>query len=556
MSDLFSGIANVAKQVTSNISTYEIRKLKDKAMGLVSNFSEAEGLVFEATNEDPWGPTGPQMKEIAHLTYQYDLFYQVMLMLWKRMLEDNKHAWRRVYKSLTLLNYLLQHGSERGIADAKDHIYQMRSLEHYKLIDEKGKDQGVNIRHRAKIILDLLGDEDKLRAERLKAKGDNKDRYQGFTPDEIKMGRGGAYDGNGSSKSSSSDWRSNKRRDSFEDDKVDYSAKECNDFQFPDAARRGSLSPELGFRNEPSSNTNSQMEDDDGFGDFASARSAAKPKSGGLNFKIATTAPPIAPPPSSGGIFPRQSQTSPQAQFDLLSGFEGPTPAASAEPAADTDFFSSNQAPQVNTAKLTRPPRPPSGGSAAAAGDLDIFGSSAQPPAAVLSPPSATANSASLISTDDLFGSVATPQNQTANGTANLIDDWSGFNSGVPAANFSLAPPQQQSTGFADFSGSVLSSNPLQATSPNQNTPTDNLTDLFGNMGPISPVQVEQNNMSNQSSTVNSDPKASNSKANIGSTWAGTSGLIDFDNLASKPTNTKQSLTLNQMQAMKGWLIF
>ena len=32
--------------------------------------------------------------------------------------------------------------------------------------------------------------------------------------------------------------------------RVDYSAKECNDFQFPDTARRGSLSPELGFRNE------------------------------------------------------------------------------------------------------------------------------------------------------------------------------------------------------------------------------------------------------------------------------------------------------------------
>ena len=35
------------------------------------NYTEVELLVREATNEDPWGPTGPQMKEIAHLSYQY-----------------------------------------------------------------------------------------------------------------------------------------------------------------------------------------------------------------------------------------------------------------------------------------------------------------------------------------------------------------------------------------------------------------------------------------------------------------------------------------------------
>ncbi|KAK6059688.1 ENTH domain protein [Cooperia oncophora] len=65
---------------------------------IVMNYTEAENLVYEATNEDPWGPTGPQMKEIANYTFQYDSFYQVTNLLWKRMLEDNKSAWRRVYK--------------------------------------------------------------------------------------------------------------------------------------------------------------------------------------------------------------------------------------------------------------------------------------------------------------------------------------------------------------------------------------------------------------------------------------------------------------------------
>lgn len=38
------------------------------------------------------------MQEIASLTFQYDQFSEVMGMLWKRMLQDNKMAWRRVYK--------------------------------------------------------------------------------------------------------------------------------------------------------------------------------------------------------------------------------------------------------------------------------------------------------------------------------------------------------------------------------------------------------------------------------------------------------------------------
>ncbi|VDO38833.1 unnamed protein product [Haemonchus placei] len=62
------------------------------------NYTEAENLVYEATNEDPWGPTGSQMREIANYTFQYDGFHQVTNLLWKRMLEDNRNAWRRVYK--------------------------------------------------------------------------------------------------------------------------------------------------------------------------------------------------------------------------------------------------------------------------------------------------------------------------------------------------------------------------------------------------------------------------------------------------------------------------
>lgn len=62
------------------------------------NYTEVEGKVREATNDEAWGPTGPLMQELAHATFTYEHFPEVMSMLWKRMLQDNKTNWRRTYK--------------------------------------------------------------------------------------------------------------------------------------------------------------------------------------------------------------------------------------------------------------------------------------------------------------------------------------------------------------------------------------------------------------------------------------------------------------------------
>ena len=62
------------------------------------NYSEVETKVREATNDDAWGPHGQLMKEISQYTFTYEHFPEVMGMLWKRMLHENKKNWRRVYK--------------------------------------------------------------------------------------------------------------------------------------------------------------------------------------------------------------------------------------------------------------------------------------------------------------------------------------------------------------------------------------------------------------------------------------------------------------------------
>lgn len=62
------------------------------------NYTEVEGKVREATSDEAWGPTGQQMQELALATFTYEHFPEVMSMLWRRMLHDNKAHWRRTYK--------------------------------------------------------------------------------------------------------------------------------------------------------------------------------------------------------------------------------------------------------------------------------------------------------------------------------------------------------------------------------------------------------------------------------------------------------------------------
>ncbi|XP_054747384.1 telomere length regulation protein TEL2 homolog isoform X1 [Anastrepha obliqua] len=168
------------------ISMWKVRELADKVTNVVMNYTEIEGKVREATNDDPWGPTGPLMQELAHSTFSYESFPEVMSMLWKRMLQDNKSNWRRTYKSLLLLNYLVRNGSERVVTSSREHIYDLRSLENYTFTDEGGKDQGINVRHKVRELIDFIQDDDRLREERKKAKK-NKDKYIGMSSDAMGM---------------------------------------------------------------------------------------------------------------------------------------------------------------------------------------------------------------------------------------------------------------------------------------------------------------------------------------------------------------------------------
>jgi len=177
------------------VSMWKVRELVDKATNIVMNYTETEAKVREATNDDPWGPSGQQMQEISSFTFTYEAFPEALGMLWKRMFQENKQNWRRIYKSLLLLDYLVKNGSERVVTSAREHLYDLRSLENYTFVDEAGKDQGINIRHKVTDLLEFIQDDERLREERKKAKK-NKDKYVGMSSDAMgfRSGGGGGWD--------------------------------------------------------------------------------------------------------------------------------------------------------------------------------------------------------------------------------------------------------------------------------------------------------------------------------------------------------------------------
>lgn len=123
-------------------------------------------------------------------------------MIYRRFTEKAAEEWRQIYKALQLLEYLIKHGSERVIDDARSHLTLLKMLRQFHFIDQNGKDQGVNVRNRAKELTELLGDVDRIRAERKKARA-NKTKYTGVEGGASRFGGfsgGGGSGGGGSSR--------------------------------------------------------------------------------------------------------------------------------------------------------------------------------------------------------------------------------------------------------------------------------------------------------------------------------------------------------------------
>ncbi|VUC22274.1 unnamed protein product [Clonostachys rosea] len=187
---------NDLKNQVSNLTLYDLKAGFRKAQNAVMNYTEMEAKVREATNNEPWGASSTTMQEIANGTFNYQTLNEIMPMIYRRFTEKAAEEWRQIYKALQLLEFLIKHGSERVIDDARGHLTLLKMLRQFHFIDQNGKDQGINVRNRAKELAELLSDVDRIRSERKKARS-SKNKYTGVEGGTGGFSSGGFSSGSG-----------------------------------------------------------------------------------------------------------------------------------------------------------------------------------------------------------------------------------------------------------------------------------------------------------------------------------------------------------------------
>ncbi|KAL0447421.1 UNVERIFIED_CONTAM: Clathrin interactor EPSIN 1 [Sesamum latifolium] len=354
-----------------------VREIKREVNLKVLKVPEMEQKVLDATDDAPWGPHGTVLAEIALATKKFSDCQMVMNVLWTRLTETGKN-WRFVYKALSVIEYLVAHGSERAVDDIIEHTFQISSLASFEYVEPSGKDVGINVRKKAETIVKLLNDKDKIQEVRDKAAA-NREKYFGLSSSGITYKSGAAsfsstnfkssdrYGGFGNSGDSETFRDSYKDRDRYGEDKYEKTTKSkeepprhgSNEQESPasGASRiRTKTSKPDEYASVPSQNASSANYDED-FDDFDPRGStSSKPSPGsnqvdlfGQNFVDLLDAPVSVPSnkptlldndPSEGDLF---------ADADFVSATPKPEAGESPVPHTNFDPFASQSSPAVST---------------------------------------------------------------------------------------------------------------------------------------------------------------------------------------------------------------
>ncbi|KAF4312493.1 ENTH domain-containing protein [Botryosphaeria dothidea] len=467
------------KDKVSNLTLYDLKAGVRKVQNAVMNYTEMEAKVREATNNEPWGASSSLMQEIANGTYNYQLLNEIMPMIYKRFTEKSAEEWRQIYKALQLLEFLVKNGSERVIDDARSHLSLLKMLRQFHYIDLNGKDQGINVRNRAKELGELLGDVERIRSERKKARAtrnkytgveggaglgggfsSGSSRYGGFGSETGGYSGDGGYggfsggvygDGGGFGGESDSGYHgSGSRRDRFEE------YDEYDDGAVAAPGRRQADTQRAGVRRQTS-------------GGAASRKKEEPPKPKQPEVDLFSFDDPEPAPSTSNGKAPATSsatddfgalQSGGAADDDDFDDFQSATPAPAAAPA-------------------TAAPAPAAGG----------FGVLSPPPAA---PGAAQAtqfaapqprSGAQASNINDLFSSIhsPTPSTSSAHHTPSLSNSTSAFSS----------PPQQQKpAGYVPNQPNYFTSVPIAPTplTANQTGGSSKIASPGGVMSPTGSI--------------------------------------------------------------------
>uniref|UniRef100_A0A0E0FSV5 ENTH domain-containing protein n=1 Tax=Oryza nivara TaxID=4536 RepID=A0A0E0FSV5_ORYNI len=178
-----------------------VREIRREVNLKVLKVPEIEQKVLDATSDEPWGPHGSDLADIARATKSYGDSEIIMNVLWQR-LGNTLANWRHVYKALAVIEYLLANGTERAADGIVDNSSRIAKLTRFEYLEPNGKDVGLNVRKKAEAVLAILDDREKLQEVREKA-AVTRDKYFGLSSTGITHKSSAASFGSGSYSSGS-----------------------------------------------------------------------------------------------------------------------------------------------------------------------------------------------------------------------------------------------------------------------------------------------------------------------------------------------------------------
>ena len=451
----------------------ELKSEAKKRMNRWKGISEEEALVREATNDDKWGPHGEQLKEIARLTTRghWEVVWDVL----RERLALEGERWRQTYKALSVVEYLVANGDER-IPDVVARSRVMDRLMRFEYRDAKGKDEGVNVRHRAEKIKALIEDPVAIREARERAER-NRGKYAGMSSADARHASersgstGAAYSSDGGHSRSASVSESAGPREAERRSETSAGGSQWDHVRTPSSTSFSAPPVQEVHRttSQQSVSIEASRKAADSSDDEAEVptKATAAPK---IIFRDASAPPPparapgvlsFAPPPrasnaavmavnySSAATVAPQASTATPSIDDLLGSLSGPTASIAAPPvpaAAATSTWGDLDG--LFSAPAARAPAPPQ--------QADPFASFGAAPTA----PQVPANQ---------FGFAAPP---------------APAHSSFSAPNVVQQPAQQSADpfGLASF-GSPSAAHPPAPRSPQKQGPLDDLAALTADLG-------------------------------------------------------------------------
>ncbi|KAL7557847.1 hypothetical protein ACA910_019891 [Epithemia clementina (nom. ined.)] len=177
------------------LSIDKIRNVAEDAFNQAKPKTETEAKLYEVLSHKNWGSSSTVMNEIARDTYDYDKFGIISTVMWESMENQRPAAWRVVFKGLTLLEHLIKNGSERCVDDARNHGHSLRALQQFNYY-EGTIDRGQGVREKSKQLIEMLGDDERVREERMKARK-LREKFGGGNLGGVSGGNRGGYGGSG-----------------------------------------------------------------------------------------------------------------------------------------------------------------------------------------------------------------------------------------------------------------------------------------------------------------------------------------------------------------------